>query len=185
VTRLAVHTAEALVDGVIAVHASGHSESAFAYRARLGITGPPMVAVVVQLMIAADCAGVMFTRCPLSGQDVRVIEGAWGLGESVVSGLVEPDRFRLQRGGQVIERAVADKPIAIRARATGDTHEVAVSESLRRAACLDDDKLRMLDELATRCDGVFPDGAHDIEWAFERDCVALLQRRRITRTGRA
>lgn len=180
-TRLAVATLDALVDAIGAVHASGHADSALAYRRKRGIAGTPRVGVVVQRMIDADCAGVLFSRCPLTGEDVRVIEGAWGLGESVVSGLVDPDRFRVARGGRVIERAVADKPLAIRARPDGDTHEVPVAAPQRGQACLDDAMLAALDVLATRCDAVFDDGRpHDIEWAFERGRLALLQRRAIT-----
>lgn len=180
-TRLAVATLDALVDAIAAVHASGHADSALAYREKRGIAGAPRVGVVVQRMIDADCAGVLFSRCPLTGEDVRVIEGAWGLGESVVSGLVDPDRFRVARGGRVIERAIADKPIAIRARPDGDTHEVEVPAPRRTHPCLDNAMLAALDALATRCDGVFTDGRpHDIEWAFERGRLALLQRRAIT-----
>jgi pyruvate,water dikinase len=125
---------------------------------------------------------VLFTRCPLTGDDVRVIEGAWGLGEAVVAGLVDPDRFRVRRGGAVIERTIADKAIAIRPLPGGLTHQVAVPAAQRRAPCLDDARLQALDAIATRCDTVFPDGrAHDLEWAFEGDRPVLLQRRAITR----
>ncbi len=180
-TILGVQTPEELIAAIVAVRDSGHAPSALAYRAKLSVSGAPRVGVVVQRMIDATCAGVMFTRCPVTTQDVRVIEGAWGLGETVVQGIVDPDRFRVARGGAVIERVIADKAIAIRLAGT-HTEEVAVPEAKRRAPCLNDADLRALDALATRCDGAYPDGRpHDIEWAFEEGELFLLQRRAITR----
>ncbi len=179
-TKLVVTTESQLVDAIREVWASGRAEGALAYRARLGIEGPPQVAIVIQRMIDADCAGVMFTRCPLSGEDVRVIEAAWGLGETVVAGLVEPDRFRVSRGGALLEETIGEKEMAIRAQPDGLTAEVPVPDTLRCTPCLDRRRLAELDALATRCDAVFS-GAHDIEWAFERDRLFLLQRRAITR----
>jgi pyruvate, water dikinase len=180
-TILGVRTAEELVAAIVAVRDSGHAPSALAYRAKLGVTGAPRVGVVVQRMVDATCAGVMFTRCPLTRADVRVIEGAWGLGETVVQGIVDPDRFRVARGGAVLERAIADKAIAIRLAGT-HTEEVPVPDAERRAPCLGDAELHALDALATRCDSAYPDGRpHDIEWAFEAGQLFLLQRRAITR----
>ncbi len=65
----------------------------------------------------------MFTENPASGADKRVIEASWGLGEAVVSGLVVPDHFRLDRSGQVLERKAGRKRIAIRPLPTGGTFE--------------------------------------------------------------
>lgn len=179
-TRLNVRGLDALFDAVADVWRSGRTDAALAYRARLGIAAPPRLAVVVQEMVDAECAGVMFTRNPIDGSDERVIEAAWGLGEAVVAGLVEPDRWRMARGGEVLEEVVGEKDVAIRVGAAGDTEEVAVPDRLRRVACLDARRLRMLDELAARCESHF-DGAHDIEWAFAGERLFLLQRRPITR----
>jgi pyruvate, water dikinase len=179
-TRLNVAAPDALLDAVRAVWRSGREAGALAYRAHLGIAGAPRVAVVVQTMIAAECAGVLFTRNPLDGSDERVIEAAWGLGETVVGGLVEPDRYRLERGGQLREQVIGDKDVRITALPNGDTAEEAVEPRLRRAPCLDERRLRLLDALASRCEAHFP-GAHDIEWAFAFGQRFLLQRRAITR----
>ena len=70
------------------------SPSAFAYRERLRLPREPGMGVVVQELIDADTAGVLFSRNPMTGSDELVVEAAWGLGESVVAGLVTPDRFR-------------------------------------------------------------------------------------------
>jgi pyruvate,water dikinase len=178
-TRLNVGE-DALVEAVKDVWRSGRSESALAYRARLGVQSAPRVAVVVQEMVEPDCAGVLFTRNPLDGSDERVIEAAWGLGEVVVAGLVEPDRFRVARGGAVKEVVAGYKDVRIRTLPGGDTEVVGVEEHLRGERCLDDRQLGMLDALAGRCEALFP-GAHDIEWAFSGGRLYLLQRRSITR----
>jgi pyruvate,water dikinase len=179
-TRLGVTRDDALVEAVTEVWQSGRSEAAVAYRARLGVSGEPEIAVVVQQMVDAECAGVMFTKNPVDGSDERVIEGAWGLGEAVVSGLVEPDRYRLARGGAVIEESIGEKDLAVRLRPGGDTEEVEVTAEQRRRPCLDARRLHQLEALAARCESAF-DGPHDIEWAFMGDRLFLLQRRAVTR----
>lgn len=179
-TRLGVAHEDALVDAVIEVWRSGRSDAAVAYRQRLGVVGEPEVAVVVQEMVDAECAGVMFTKNPVDGSDERVIEGAWGLGEAVVGGLCDPDRWRVARGGSVIEETIGEKDVAVRLRPGGDTEEVEVSAERRRVPCLDARRLAMLEALAARCEMEF-EGAHDIEWAFAGDRLFLLQRRAVTR----
>ncbi len=180
-TRLGVRTGDALIDAVRAVWASARSESALAYRARLGVDEAPRIAVVVQTMVDAEWAGVMFTADPRTGEDVRVVEIAWGLGEAVVSGVVDPDRVRFRRGGHVIEHVVGDKDVAVRVREDGETEERAVPDALRSAPCLDGARIAALDALATRCDAVYGATAHDLEVAWAQGRLYLLQRRPITR----
>jgi pyruvate,water dikinase len=138
------------------------------------------VGVVIQEMVDPECAGVLFTRNPVHGTDERVIEAAWGLGEAVVAGLVEPDRFRWERGGALNEASVGYKDVRIRTLPEGDTEEVPVDEHLRSEPCLQDAQLEMLEALASLCESHFP-GAHDIEWAFAGGRLYLLQRRSVTR----
>jgi pyruvate,water dikinase len=181
-TRLGVGSEKALADALLAVWESGRTLSALAYRRKLGLAAEPRIGIVIQYMVAAECAGVMFTKDPVTGDDVRVIEAAWGLGESVVAGLVDPDRYRLRRGGEIVETVIGDKHVAVRADAAGHTHEAPVGEDLRRVACLDRERLCALDMLASACERVFAGGAaHDIEWAFEGERLYLLQRRAVTR----
>jgi pyruvate,water dikinase len=132
-------------------------------------------------MVDADCAGVMFTKDPTSGADLRVIEAAWGLGESVVSGLVDPDRYRVKRGGTITEIVIGDKHVSVRAVSDGKIEEVATEAARQRSRCLDDRQLELLDELAAACEAVFGNAAHDIEWAFDGSQLYLLQRRAVTR----
>ncbi|MEV0534673.1 PEP/pyruvate-binding domain-containing protein [Kitasatospora sp. NPDC050463] len=176
---LNVNTPEALADAVRAVRESARSPGALAYRRRLGLAGQPRIAVVVQALVAADCAGVLFTRDPLDGSEAVVVEASWGLGESVVEGLVVPDRYRIDGTGQVRERVPGVKDIAVRPSPLGGTSQVAVPPERVRALCLDDAQLAELRDLAARCAQVFG-GPQDIEWAFADGHLYLLQRRPLT-----
>ena len=138
------------------------------------------MAVVIQALVPAESAGILFTRNPLTGADERVIEGSFGLGEAVVAGLVTPDRFRLARGGAVLERALGDKDIAIGWHPEGGTQEIALSAERSAQWCLSHAQLQELDALASACESALP-GPHDIEWAFAAGKLYLLQRRAITR----
>ena len=183
-TVLDVRGRDALCDAIRTVWASGQTASAKGYRERLGVDGAPRMAIVIQQLIAADTAGVMFTRNPLTGEDERVIEAAWGLGEVVVAGLVTPDHYRLARAGAILERSAGDKDIATRSLAAGGTAEQAVAPHLVSALCLSDTDLAALGDLARRCEAHHGAGPHDIEFAFAGGALFLLQRRSITRSGR-
>ena len=178
-TRLNLRSEPELVDAVSAIWDSARSPSALAYRERLGLPREPRMAVVVQELVDADSAGVLFSRNPLDGSDELVIEAAWGLGESVVAGLVTPDRFRLRRDGAVVERIPGLKDVAVRIDPQGGTRQTDVPAPLARELCLDDAQLAALHALALRCDEVFG-GSHDLEWAFAGDRLYLLQRRTLT-----
>lgn len=179
-TKLNVATREDLALAVREVRASARSESALAYRRRLGVAGEPRVAVVVQRMIAPACAGVLFTQNPVDGSDERVIEGTWGLGEAVVSGIVTPDRARLSRGGAVLEHVVGDKDLEIVAAPGAGTTERALDAARASESCLTTARLAALEALAARCEASF-EGPSDVEWAFEQGSLWLLQRRAVTR----
>ncbi len=179
VSILNVTSEATLVDAVHAIHKSAHADSALGYRKKMGVAGAPRIAVVVQRMIDSDIAGVLFTRNPMTGADERVIESAWGLGEAVVSGLVTPDRFRVSRSGEVLERTAGRKDFVIRFADGGGTIErpVAPDDILRLS--LDDAQLAELHALAAKCEEHF--GApQDIEWAFANGRLVLLQSRPVT-----
>ena len=139
------------------------------------------MAVVVQRLVAADAAGVLFTRDPLdpTGKMMRV-EAAWGLGEAVVNGMVVPDRARLSRHGDVLEFLPGDKDIKVWYDEGDGTTEVSVDAALRQVPCITSAHLAALHDLAERCRRVWgPD--LDIEWALgSDDTVFLLQCRPIT-----
>jgi pyruvate, water dikinase len=178
-TRLNLRSEPQLVDAVLAIWDSARSPSAFAYRERLRLPREPRMGVVVQELVEAETAGVLFSRNPMTGSDELVIEAAWGLGESVVAGLVTPDRFRLRRDGAVVERITGLKDVAVRIDPEGGTREREVPDRLAHMLSLDDRQLAALHALTLRCGEVFA-GSHDLEWAFAGDRLYLLQRRTLT-----
>jgi pyruvate,water dikinase len=181
-TLLNVHGVAAIASAVEAVWRSGRSESVLAYRRRVGVEGPVRMGVVVQQLVAANVAGVLFTRNPVTGADEYVIEASWGLGEAVVQGLVVPDCYRVARTGEVIERRPGAKKVALRRQANGGTRTEPVEPELVELLCLDDTHLWALSQVALCCDEVFGPGPHDIEWAFDAGAPYLLQRRPIAAT---
>lgn len=179
-TRLGVATADEMLEAIRDAWHAGRSAAALAYRRKLGIDGEPLMAVIVQVMVDAECAGVLFTKNPIDGADERVIEAAWGLGETVVAGLVVPDRYRLARDGTVVEASAGDKDVASRLDPKGGSALQPVAPELRHALCLDEERIAALAALAAACERIDP-AAQDIEWAFESRQLFLMQRRPITR----
>jgi pyruvate,water dikinase len=181
-TLLNVPSAEELGSALREIWWSANSDSAITYRKRVGLFTRPSVAVVVQVLLDPETAGVMFTQNPVTGADERMIEASWGLGEAVVAGLVIPDSYRVDRDGRVLERRPGLKRIAIRTVAGGGTVEEEVAPELVEQLCLDDDRLAELNALAARCEEVYGP-ARDIEWAVAAGTLYLLQCRAVTRAG--
>jgi pyruvate, water dikinase len=179
-TVLNVQGIQAVNRAVEAVWRSASSEAALAYRRRVGASPAARIGVVVQEMVAADVAGVLFTRDPVTGADEIVVEATWGLGEAIVQGLVIPDRYHIARNGEVLEQTAGFKQLAIRPRPDGQTCREPVERELAEKQCLDGTQLHGLHQLAARCDDVYGTGPHDIEWALAADTLHLLQRRPVT-----
>ena len=182
-TVLHVRSRDELKEAICEVWESGQTVSALAYRDKMELAGKPGMAIVVQQLVESEMAGVMFTRNPMTGDDERVIEASWGLGEIVVAGLVTPDRYRLSRDGQILERSAGEKDIAIRSLAAGGTAEHDVEPHLISALCLGDNHLSELGDLAILCETHHGAGPHDMEFAFAGGKLFLLQCRSITRVG--
>jgi pyruvate,water dikinase len=178
-THLNVKSSSGLIEAVRTIWQSARSESALAYRQRLGLSSEAKMGIIVQALVAPTTAGALFTRNPFDGADEMVIEASWGLGEAVVAGLVTPDRYRLSRDGTVIECVPGIKHILIQGRAHGGVEQREVAPELVRALCLDQSQLHHLHALATRCEEVFG-GVQDLEWAFGGRTLYLLQRRAAT-----
>jgi pyruvate, water dikinase len=173
-----------VVEALHLVWDSGHSEGAKAYRAKLGITEKPRTAVTLQNMVFPQCAGVMFTRHPVTGSDEIVIEASWGLGEAIVEGLVIPDQFRFRKDGALIEKKAGVKDRIIRPLPGGGTEEVLLEDLAKISGfCLTAPQLDQMVALANRCEEHFGPG-RDIEWGYEENILYLLQCRSIT-TGRS
>jgi pyruvate, water dikinase len=156
------------------------------YRAQKGFAQAEMdIAVVVQRQIEATRAGVMFTIDPATGaRDRLVIEGAFGLGESVVSGSVSPDRYVVGKERLAIEkREVRRKEFEVVAAANAGTVTRELAPSQAERAVLSDEEARRIAELGVRIEAHY--GApQDTEWAIDdAGKVWMLQSRPVTSAG--
>ncbi len=180
-TVLGVVGLDPLLEAIHQVYDSAHDQPAAAYRRQHGLDPAPRMAVVLQPMIASEVAGVLFTKNPVTGATERVIEASWGLGETVVSGLVSPDQYRLASDdGRLLARWAGEKDVALWLQGDGTVMEAPVAADLVKAWCLAEEQLGDLHRLAGHCDEVFGTTEHDIEFAFADDRLHLLQRRPIT-----
>jgi pyruvate,water dikinase len=181
-TYLWLPTLAATLARVRSCWASLYSVESISYRRQRGFPEHGVaMAVVVQRMVDARAAGVMFTRSPTTGDSsVITIEGAWGLGSAVVGGEVTPDRWVVGKiTGEITRRDISDKHIAHRPAPDGNgIADVAVPEDERRVACLSDAELGALRDIGRRIERHYG-CAQDIEWAIDRGSreILLLQSR--------
>ncbi|GAA4928470.1 pyruvate,water dikinase [Actinomycetospora succinea] len=177
-TELNVVGADAVLEAVRRCWASLWTDRAVAYRGAQGIDhGAVALAVVVQRMVDARWAGVLFTANPVTGRRGQsVIDAAPGLGESVVSGSVDPEHLIVDPDGTIAQRRAGVGGSVVLARAGGGTESVARTD----AAALDAGHVRALTDLGRRAEALF--GApQDTEWAIDGDGTAwLTQSRPIT-----
>jgi rifampicin phosphotransferase len=180
-TYLNVSGADSVLAATVKCWASLWTARAIGYRSRQGIAPDEVaLAVVVQLLVPAEAAGILFTANPVNGRrDQVMISAAWGLGEAVVGGMVTPDSLTVDKAtGNVLERLTADKQV-MTVRAAGGTHEKPAPEVLRRAPVLSDQAAAELTGLAVRIEKLY--GAPmDIEWALAGGKFAILQARPVT-----
>ena len=183
-TYLNVVGPDALLEAVVACWSSLWTGRAIAYRRRQSIAPDDVsLAVVVQRMIPAETAGVMFTVHPVSGDDGQVvINAAWGLGEALVSGQVNPDTYiTAKESGGLLEVSIGDKAVMTAAQGAG-TAEVAVDPARQRQRALSDGQVGELVAVGRRIEEHF--GApQDIEWAFAGGQLFILQSRPVTTTA--
>ncbi len=141
------------------------------------------IAVVVQKMAIADKAGVMFTVNPSTGEEIALIEGSWGLGESVVSGDVTPDNYQVdKKNNEIINVTISDKKVMYTNDENGTSVKVEVPEDKRKERVLSDEELIELTEMGKTVQAHYGEPM-DTEWAFEKDMLFLLQARPITTLG--
>ncbi|MPZ67299.1 MAG: phosphoenolpyruvate synthase [Pseudonocardiaceae bacterium] len=178
-TYLNVVGDQALLDAVRDCWASLWTQRAVAYRVRRQLAPTAArIAVVVQAMVPADTAGVLFTANPVTGaRDEIVVDASAGLGEAVVSGLVTPDHFLLdKRSGRIKDWQPGRREVTIRARDGGGTEHVAGGAAQRSCS---DTQLRRLAELGRAIERHFGT-PQDIEWAYAGATVSIVQARPIT-----
>jgi len=178
-TFLNVVGEEAVMRAVVDCWASLWTDRAIAYRRRQGIDPREVaIAVVVQRMVPAAVAGVLFTANPVTGErDELVVDAGAGLGESVVSGTVTPEHYVLDRAGTVREFVLGGGEVVISPKPGGGTREQAGVPS--GDPSLNTNLLRELAGLARRAQTHFG-RPQDIEWAVAEGRLYILQSRPMT-----
>jgi len=170
-----------LIEAVQNCWASLFAPRVVSYRASRGFTADPAMAVVVQLMIASERSGVAFTADPTTDATDRVVvEGAFGQGEVVVSGSVEPDTYVVSKeSGEILSRRMGYKSFKIIRGDDGKDRHVDLDESQAGAQVLSDDEVRAIAEIAVRSER-HAGCPQDTEWAIADGKTYIVQTRPIT-----
>ncbi|GAA4030234.1 rifamycin-inactivating phosphotransferase [Streptomyces plumbiresistens] len=179
-TYLNVVGPTAILQHVSRCWASLFTERAVTYRQRNGIDHRTVhMAVVVQQMVFPHAAGILFTADPVTGnRKVATVDAGFGLGEALVSGLVNPDVFKV-RDGEVVAKAIAAKQRAVQALPAGGTQEVAVDSQRQEQPALTDAQVVRLVQFGRRIEAHFG-RPQDIEWCLVDDGFQIVQSRPIT-----
>jgi pyruvate, water dikinase len=171
-TYLNVKGADDLIEKVRKCWSSLFTPRAIFYRTEKGFPHEKVfISVGVQKMVNSRAAGVMFTINPVTGnRDEIVIEGNFGLGETVVSGAVNPDDFVVDKNSMLIkERRISRKTIKyVRDPKTGKTVHIDIPEAEQKIVCISDQEIAKLAELAKRIEKHYGIPM-DIEWAIDQD----------------
>ncbi|MFE4256340.1 rifamycin-inactivating phosphotransferase [Streptomyces sp. NPDC056910] len=179
-TYLNVVGPTAILQHVSRCWASLFTERAVTYRQRNGIDHRTVhMAVVVQQMVFPHASGILFTADPVTGnRKIATVDAGFGLGEALVSGLVNPDVFKV-RDGEVLDKAIAAKQRAVHALPAGGTQEVAVESQRQGQPALTDAQAVRLVQLGRRIEAHFG-RPQDIEWCLADDGFQIVQSRPIT-----
>ncbi len=161
-----------VIESVRKCWASLYTPRAISYRVKNNFPHEKvLISVGVQKMVNSRAAGVMFTLNPTDGDISKVvIEGSWGLGETVVSGSVNPDKFVVDKVmGEINERTISTKHIeCVFDVEKGETVDADVNEGMQCVCCLEDQEIKELVKIAKTIEGHYG-RAMDIEWAIDKD----------------
>jgi phosphoenolpyruvate synthase/pyruvate phosphate dikinase len=179
-TYLNVVGSAAILQHVSRCWASLFTERAVTYRLRNSFDHRKVqMAVVVQQMVFPQAAGILFTADPVTfNRRVASVEASFGLGEALVSGLVNADVYNV-RDGEVVAKAVATKQLAIHASPAGGTQEQAIEPERQQQPALTDAQVMRLAQLGRRIEAHFG-RPQDIEWCLVDDGFQVVQSRPIT-----
>ncbi|MEU7227879.1 phosphoenolpyruvate synthase [Streptomyces chrestomyceticus] len=179
-TYLNVVGPTAVLQHVSRCWASLFTERAVTYRRRNGIDHRTVhMAVIVQRMVFPHASGILFTADPVTGnRKVATVDAGFGLGEALVSGLVNPDVFKV-RDGEVVAKEIPAKERAVQALADGGTREVAIEAQRQEQPALTDAQAVRLVQLGRWIEAHFG-RPQDIEWCLADDGFQIVQSRPVT-----
>jgi pyruvate,water dikinase len=172
---------DAVLARIVDCWASLYGARVSSYRASQAVTEEPAIAVIVQRMVDADRSGVMFTVDPASGDPERiVIEAAFGLGEVVVGGQVEPDTYVVDKTGpRLVSARIGHKPFKVVRGLDGGDQRITVGLEEAGARVLTDAQVLELAQVGLRIAEHYGSD-QDIEWALKGDELFVVQSRPVT-----
>lgn len=179
-TYLNIIGKEALLKHISKCWASLFTERAVVYRLQNGFDHRKVqLAVVIQKMVFSQAAGILFTADPVSSnRKVLSIDASFGLGEALVSGLVNADNYKVANG-KIIDRKVSSKKLAIQALKDGGTKEQEIEPEKQNRQALTDEQIRELERTGRNIEAHFG-RPQDIEWCLVDDTFYIVQSRPIT-----
>jgi pyruvate,water dikinase len=181
-SRIGVRSREALHAAILDCWRSFYSAPALATRARYtGPQGDAAMALLIQPVVEAECAGVCFTVDPVGRRrDRLVVNATWGLGTGVVDGSAAADIAWVQRWHlETLEQKIVAKHEQDQLNPAGGVERAPVAPEMVQAACLPQNWLKRVAEFSLACEHLF--GApQDVEWAIAEEQVWLLQSRPLT-----
>ena len=178
---LNVRSEAKLFEAVRLCLANAFSPRLLGYLHNLGVDNAGATGVILQALVPADVAGVLFTVNPLSGDPHEmVIDAGYGLGTSVTDGHATPDTYRIDKEtGWVRDRVIGDKRVRVVPGADGELRDDAVAPAQAQQQALDEHLLAELVALGRRVEEHFGD-ARDVEFAIAGDRIYLLQARAVS-----
>ena len=179
-TYLNIIGKKAILQHISKCWASLFTERAVTYRIQNGFNHRQVhLAVVVQKMVFPQAAGILFTADPVTGnRKVVSIDASFGLGEALVAGLVNADNYKVSNG-EVIDKKISNKKLAIHALSTGGTEERAIEATQQNKQTLMDEQILQLEQTGRKIASHFG-SPQDIEWCLANDTFYIVQSRPIT-----
>jgi pyruvate,water dikinase len=181
-TYLGVADIAGCIDAIKKCWASLWTERACDYRQKNGFDHLKVsMAVIVQSLIPADAAGVIFTTDPVTGSSSRIIiESSFGLGQTLVSGKVTPDRFIInKRNLKIVYRKISDKKMECVIDNAGSVQTRPVEDERINTPSVDNKTIKKLAKQAGKAERNFG-CPQDIEWAVSNNKIFFLQARPVT-----
>jgi phosphoenolpyruvate synthase/pyruvate phosphate dikinase len=179
-TYLNIIGREAILRHISKCWASLFTDRAVIYRIQNGFDHRKVqLSVVVQKMVFPQAAGILFTADPVTGnRKVLSIDAGFGLGEAMVSGLVNADLYKVRNGG-IIDKKISTKKLAIYAVKDGGTEEQEIEPGQQNNQALTDEQILQLERIGREIEAHFG-YPQDIEWCLADDVFYIVQSRPIT-----
>jgi len=179
-TYLNIKGEKDLLESIKKCFASLFTSRATYYRNKKGFKHSKVsLAVIVQKMVDSDKSGVIFSKDPSYKNDNIIIEAVFGLGEGIVSGQITPDKYVISKDLEILDKKIANKKIAITKGSDGEKKEIKLKESKSKEQVLKDHEIIKLSEIALKLEKHYKK-PQDIEFAIEKDEIAIVQTRPIT-----